>query len=789
MLKQLKIFIAILFLQPILNYAVLADGIIIPPPGVNIAVKYHRVTVNILDQVATTEVDQVFINDSDIGNVEGIYIFPIPEGATFTDFSMYVNGEEIHAEVMDAEQARSIYESIVRRNRDPGLLEYLGQGMFRARIFPIGAGEEKRVKLSYIEILPYDGGITRYNYPLSTEKFSSKPLEDVSITVNISSRNPIKGVFSPSHNVVVQKSDDYNLTAVYSDEQVKPETDFSLYYTVSPDEIGIHTFPYRDEGEPGFYLLLAAPKYEIDTEGYVKKRIIFTIDRSGSMSGEKIRQAKDALKFCVNSLNQGDRFNIVDFSSGVMKFRDEAVPASQENILSAISYISNIQAGGGTNINEALITSLDYMADDSLINMIIFLTDGVPTVGVINNEEIRNTITGRNTHSTRIFIFGVGYDVNTYLLDNISGDNHGTTVYVKPGDDIETAVSSFFEKVNKPALSDVEIDFGSIKVSDYHPKELTDIFYGSQLTQLGRYTGQGNTIISLKGRINEKVQEYRSQEFFPQKSTEYEFVPRLWAVRKIAYLLNQIRANGEDPEIVEEIVNLAKKYGIVTPYTSSIIIEGSAQPGYFSNFTQPQRGIEAVSFASNLKDYSMAMNTSFMQSYAIKYVGNKAFFFKDPFWIDVDYKAAGKIEEYIFASDEYFKLLRKKPELGKYFALGKNVIVKDGSVKYYVHEENTKIDISLTPFNFSLFQNYPNPFNVKTSIPFFLQDDAKIEIAIYNILGQPVKRLYKGLKSSGIHKVTWNGINYRGEKVSSGVYIYSLNVGKMKVSKKLILLR
>jgi Ca-activated chloride channel family protein len=240
---------------------VLADGIIVPPPGVNLSVKYHRVTVSIEDQVVHTEIDQVFVNDTEIDSVEGMYIFPLPKGAAFSDFSMFVDEEELHAEILEADEARTIYESIVRRNDDPALLEYLDRDLFRARVYPILAQGEKRIKISYSELLQYDSGIYRYLYPLSTEKFSSRPLEDVSVQVTLSSTSPIKTVYSPSHPIGVQKIDDFHAVLTYADENVKPDRDFLLFYTVSSGGIGMNVLTHHPFNEDGFYVFFAAPKF------------------------------------------------------------------------------------------------------------------------------------------------------------------------------------------------------------------------------------------------------------------------------------------------------------------------------------------------------------------------------------------------------------------------------------------------------------------------------------------------------------------------------------------------
>lgn len=764
----------------------LADGIIIPPPGVNLSVKYHRVTVNINDQIVQTEVDQVFLNDTEIDSVEGIYIFPLPKDASFSDFSMFVDGEELHAEIFDADSARAIYENIVRRNRDPALLEYLDRDLFRARVYPIRANGEKRIKISYSELLSYDSDIYRYLYPLSTEKFSSKPLEDVSITVTLTSANPIKTIYSPSHPIVVQKIDDYNVTITYADENVKPDRDFILYYTVSSDDIGMNIMTHNPPAEDGFYLFMAAPKLEIDESEVVTKSMLFVLDRSGSMSGEKIVQAKEALRFSVNNLNGDDFFNIIDFSSDVRQFKSSPIIANSANIQEALRYIDGFSANGGTNINDALLTALGQMVEDNRSNMVIFLTDGQPTVGVTDNEAIRQNVKNANTHNARLFVFGVGFNVNTHLLDNLSEDNHGVSTYVRPDENIEVAVSSFVSKINNPVLSNLSLDYGSISVYDFLPKELPDLFKGSQIIKFGRYSNSGNTTITLSGDVNSQKQTFQYSTEFPAENLDNNFIPRLWATRKVGYLLNEIRLNGETQELIDEIIALGKRYGIITPYTSFLILEDTPSGDNFSGLRN-QTGENAVSDASNIGNYRGANNPAAVMSELVRYVGNKTFFMRDSFWVDVEYVGDETMLDVEFVSNDYFDLLKNNPDLGQYFAIGKNLVVSFGNVAYKVHEPG--LDFIPIPEEIILFPNYPNPFNPGTKIEYFLSKDTRIKIAIYDILGREVKVLVDGFKPAGSHVSVWNGKNSSGVEAASGIYFYKLSTGRSVQVKKMAKLR
>ena len=370
-----------------------ADGVIIPvpPPDVPIVdvpyltVKYHRVTVTIEDQVATTHVDQVFVNESRF-EVEGTYVFPLPETSTISEFAMWVDGEKLEGKVLERDEARRIYEDIVRRRKDPALLEYIGRNAFQASIYPVPAGGERRVELEYSEVLPVDNGLGEYVYPRSTEKFSPRPLEEVAVNVTIRSREPIKAIYSPSHQVDVVRQGDHEALVGYEETGVTPDRDLVLYYTVSQQDVGVNLLSYRPPaGGDGFFLLLAAPQVEVEEREVVARDVILVLDVSGSMRGAKIEQARDALQFVLENLNDEDRFNVITFSTSTQHFARDLVPASQRG--EAQDFVARLEATGSTDINRALLEALDLAGDDRPA-VIIFLTDGLPTVGEVNVDRI-----------------------------------------------------------------------------------------------------------------------------------------------------------------------------------------------------------------------------------------------------------------------------------------------------------------------------------------------------------------------------------------------------------------
>jgi len=694
-MKRLSLILGLLLV--ILSAQAQGDGFIIPwplppdrpiPPALSI--KYHHVEIKINNQYAQTSVDQVFKNNFH-HDLEGTYIFPIPEDASITKFSMYIGGEEIKGEVLDKNEAKRIYEEIVRRKKDPALLEYFGDGMFRARVYPILANGETRIKLNYSQVLKSYSGLCQYRYTLATEKFSKDPLETVKLTVDLTSDQPIKNIYSPTHDIKVEKLSDHKAKVSYVEENTRPNKDFILYYTVSNEDIGFSLLTFKDEKEGKFFLGMVSPKVQLPQGTKIKKKVLFILDTSGSMSGKKIEQAQRALAFCLNNLNKNDSFNIIDFDDQVKSFKNGLTLATSQNVEDAIKFLNNCTADGGTNINEALQTGLDQIKGEGGLNLVIFLTDGLPTVGNTNIKDILKNVKEKNNNA-KIFVFGVGYDVNTHFLDRLSQENKGTSDYVSPDEDIEVKVSNFYKKISSPVLANINLRFDGVKTSLIYPQQFPDIFEGSQLVILGRFEGEGKASVSLSGTAGDLRKDYSYSVNFTQEKEKNNFIPKLWASRRVAYLIDQIRLYGENNELVDEIVKLSKKYGIINEYTSFLIkadyrladrelmeqgvrvVEEKAKMDVGSGAVYQSKNLLAMQ-APLSKDVYYDASGKVQKVNEVMNVENKTFFNKNGLWVDSEYEGKMetiKIEKF---SSAYFKILAKNPKIAKYLSLGDNVIV------------------------------------------------------------------------------------------------------------------
>lgn len=676
--------------------ALRADGFIIPSPrpGQDIpplSVKYHHVKVEIVNQVARTSVDQVFVNHFG-RDIEGTYIFPIPEGASVSEFAMYIGNERVQGEILDSREARRVYEDIVRRMRDPGLLEYMGRNLFRARVFPIPANGEKRVQISYTEVLKSENGLVKYLYPLNTERFSRDPLEDVSISVRIESQVPIVNVYSPSHKVSARKDGPGRALVGYEDKRVRPDKDFLVYYSLSKDDVGL-SFLNWEGPEGGYFMLLASPRFAAAGERVVNKTIVLVLDSSGSMSGTKMRQAKEAARFILNHLDRRDEFMVVDFDDGVTAFSETLVPATDENIGRALKFVEAIEDSGGTNINDALLKALSQLRGGERPSYVLFLTDGLPTVGTTETADILRNIQKANAARARVFVFGVGDDVNTELLDRISSDHRGTSVYIGETEDLEVALSNYYEKIASPLLADLAITFKGVETSQVYPRALPDLFKGSQLVLVGKYRGRGPVSVVLTGKSGREEKRFVLEGCELAGGESFNFLPRLWATRRIGYLLEEIRLQGSNQELVDEIRRLGLKYGIVTPFTSFLVTEkeqltldAAAPAAREAIVGGVVGGVGAVRAAKATQAFKLEDRAAQVASERILYKDDKTFYLKDGVWTDSEYKDGAPVTEVKFNSDAYYKLIVEKPGLAKYLSVGNKLIVVFKGVNYRIIE-------------------------------------------------------------------------------------------------------
>ncbi len=715
-----------------------ADGmIIIEPieiPGMIIffpEIEFHNVEVEIENQYAKTTIDQSFHNPTNKTMI-GTYLFPVPEGAVFSNFTIIFDGKKTAAKVLNTTEAKELFQQAVLESKDASMLQYVDNNIFSCEV-TIPPQSSKRMELEYEELLRMTGGMYKYVYTLSTEQFSSVNIESVSISVHIKSDVNIETTYSPSHSISTNRISANEVYVNYSVENARPDKDFELYFSITEKDYSASMLTYND-GEERFFLLFFNSFAE-ETGEYIAKDIIFVIDKSGSMSGEKIVQAKDALKYIIQELGNDDRFNIIVFDSAINEYSEGMKSASSGSVEDALSYINEIGAGGSTNINDALLDAVDMLKNTNNYDsprIIFFLTDGLPTAGVTNEESIVQNVYDSNIVGevdASIFVFGVGYDVNTHLLDKISNQNHGGRVYVNPGDSIEDALKELYGKIQNPLLTDITIEFGGISVYDSLPSEIPNLYSGSEIVLAGKYKtpqnieGYNNVMVNINGSKGEDNKEL-TFNFQINGGEKNNFIPRIWASRKIGELMDKIKLEGENETLIKEIKALGLKYGIVTPYTSLLVNEQNS--GITSNMSANQQDTDGDGIADAWEksgEYSNSQST-INAYYRLSYdyqttsganiyaYGNKLFAKIEGVFIDLELLAGidtlnlgnGTIQDWIlenlavtrfitFGSSDYFSLLDDS-ELIDILAAGDEIVFKYGDDIFYITSGELELAIS-----------------------------------------------------------------------------------------------
>jgi Ca-activated chloride channel family protein len=809
--------------------AVNAQGVIIPepcrrcprpvppPPDFRLPralkIKSIHLTTRVTDQVATTKVEQVFENNTPY-TLEGTYFFPLPDGVSISEFAMWDGNKRLVGEVRAKTEARRIYDDIVRSRRDPALLEYAGKNLFQASVFPINPHSDKKIELIYTQVLSNDNGTVAYRYPLGTgwraNSFDDnppvvrpaprdrRPVNEapgrISAEIEIDSKTAIRDIYSPSHNLEIRRDGERRARASFEAHGAQP--DFQLFYTVSDKDFGLSLLTYREPAKDGYFMLRIAPQTELDERDAQAKDIIFVIDTSGSMADDgKMEKARAALRQGVGALAARDRFNIISFAGEEHLMSARMIEADDAGKRQARDFIERMRPTGGTNINDAMVAALGQLSSGERPRMIVLITDGQPTVGTTNANQIQKNVRQANKAQARLFTFGVGYDVNTVLLDGIAAENSGAADYIEPNEDIEVRVSNFFAKVNYPVLSDVKIDWGGVEVENVYPRNIPDIFHGSQLVLIGRYrphtsraanaslpvTGLAQLkaaslmfaaslfthnfsllrFASLKseppldiparssarkqrltliGKVNGAERRFVYDDVrFPEHESANEFLPQLWAMRRVGHLMEQIRLNGESRELREEIIELGTRYNIVTPYTSYLVLEQGMQAQQFRAETEERRnrqqsgqaipprpvggggaspkgvpppmsqprdertarsssgvgdgggrgsaqmnapvaGREAVELSKRKESLNKADKLSAADSQSStqsRTVAGRTFYLLSGVWTDSEFRADAKLPEVKvkFGSDAYFNLLSQEAKLADFFALGERVVV------------------------------------------------------------------------------------------------------------------
>ena len=697
------------------------------PPAAAVQITEVNVGVDILEQVATTTMDISLLNPSN-SRIEAEMVVPVPDKAVLRGFTFQGAADEPKAELLSKDDARAVYDSIVARTRDPALLEFVGFNLIRSSVFPVDARGTQKVRLIYEHLLTADGDRLDYLLPRTESIDYHVPWN---ISVKIKSKTPVGTVYSPSHRLDVQRSGEGIVTARIAPGATTDPGPFRLSYLLERDGITASLLAYPDPKiGGGYFLLLAGTPAKAPQADSMKRELLLVLDRSGSMAGEKLEQVRTAALQVLEGLAEGEAFNIILYNDSVESFAPNPVIKSPETMRAARAYLRGVTVRGGTNIHDALLEALRMKPSSGFLPLVLFLTDGLPTVGQTSEKAIRDVVNQSNPYERRIFTFGVGLDVNTPLLDRLAVDTRATAEFVLPKEDVEVKVGQVFKRLAGPVLASPKLtvrdgngDVAPGRVRDLTPSKMPDLFEGDQLVVLGQYVGDDPLNFSLAGNYFGKQRTFKFRFALDKSTARNSFVPRLWASRKIAALTDAIRDLGADTspshsattandprarELVEDIIRLSKEFGILTEYTAFLAREGTdlsrpatllteAERNFNMRAIQTRVGYAAVNqefnnaaqrsqVQMNVRNGYFDSNMNRVEINTVQQVSDRAFYRRNNQWVDsalVDQPASTPHKVIEIGSEEFRLLAHRLADEGR-----AGTIALDGEILLRVDGEN-----------------------------------------------------------------------------------------------------
>lgn len=707
---------------PIFVAGQLDDGKFVPAPVTSAwyGVRYSTAGVTVEDDKARVQVEESI--EGPEKEVRAVGIIPLPEGSDGSDVQVTLGAAGARATVLadakflDARKAQATYETIAKGSGAAKLLALSGRP---AILVPEVRLEGKmQMTVSFTTPVRQAQGTHWLTCPMPAPSWGKGPVERMALTVTLKCKEPLRTIFSPTHNATIVRKGLTEATATVRADRWSGIDDFRLFWVADKDDLGLRVLAYRGPGkEDGFFMLLGNPTGAA-VEKVVEKDVLFVLDTSGSMRGEKIEQARSALEYCLDHLNRGDHFNIITFGTAVQSFRDDLAAVAPATLSAAREFVENVVANGRTNIAGALEKALAGKPAAGRPRIMIFLTDGAPTAGELSPERIIEQVKKANAGGTKVFVMGVGHDVNAHLLDRLAEITDGSSEYVAPREELDAKIAALYDRLSHPVLSNVKVSFGGLNTQAVLPSKLPVLFKGSEIMMVGRYKDGGKHTFTISGDLSGKPARYTCEVDLPKAAGEAsnEFLAPLWAARHIGYLLQEIRLHGENKELISEVVRLSRQYGIVTEYTAFLAMGDAgkshdaqlmAAGGAISRARSEKAGQWAVNQAANDKDLQKRCVATGEANYyrdrrgnltavqTVSQIGSRAFYVQDGQWVDAEEAGKRTMRVVKLFSPEYFALLKSDPTFAKAQQLGWALAINVGDERIVIEKDGKQKDESL----------------------------------------------------------------------------------------------
>lgn len=689
--------------------------------------------VRIIEQVALTTCTLRVRNN--LGTASAVdLIMPVPTEATIRT-ARCSSGGVLKAVILKEKASRRAWLSASQWTASSAFVEFYGFHQIFIPKLTLPPKSTILVTIQYEQILRrVDSHRLDYVLPRSESSDQIPWTLDFKVTSN----REIAALYSPSHRLkIVRRGAGAFEARMKKQSRLEPGPIRLSVLLAKKESVSATLFTHPNEGDGGTFLLLAGvpKKTKAMRANSQRREITFVLDRSGSMRGSKLLQAKEAALQIIAGLDNGERFNVIDYSHTIDSFRGAPVQKDDQSLQAVEHYLMGLKARGGTNMSDALNVALAAKPAKGYLPIVLFLTDGVPTLGVSEEEELLALSKESNQFGHRIFTVGIGLDVNTPLLNNLASQSRAQSKFVTPGKSIELTVSSLFRQLEGPVLSSPKIEFfeedgqKSHRCTALRPSELPDLFEGDQLIVLGRFRGTKPVIVRVSGNFCGEMKEFRFRFRLDSKDKRFHFVPRLWASRQIGFLTECIRRLGATSnvetasqahlkELVDEILFLSTKYGILTEYTAFLASESTdfsknehlnavARKNFIDRAIKTRSGKGALNQELNVnkqkkqsclnyKNWHCDKSLNRVALGGVKKFSDRAFYRRKGCWIDsrlIDSpKALNKSRVIVFGTDDYKALIKKMSMAQQQgcLSLSGDIYIKLGSEVYKVKSLTTQ---------------------------------------------------------------------------------------------------
>ncbi len=560
------------------------------PDGRNepLSVGYHKVSVEIRDQIARTTIEESFVNSTN-GRLEGIFYFPLPEDASISGFGMWIGDNLVEADVVEKQRAREIYETILREKRDPGLLEWTSGNLFKARVFPIEAHSEKRVKIVYTQVLPLRANRYRYTYGLRSDLLRMKPVRELSLKVTVNSAIPLKAVTCPTHATRIEHTE-HSAQVEFAAQEYSPDRDFEVVCEVDSAQSDVVVVPHR-RGSDGYLLVQLTPpgpagnwQRELLPEGQPLD-IVLLCDTSGSMDSEKRKQQAEFVATVLSSLGERDRFMLAATDVATAWVGKEPLPATAENVAKARDFLEHRVSLGWTNLDQAFDSALRTAPPHA---QIVYIGDGIVTAGdrdaaafvrrldkMLAERKAAQINDQMRPPEWTLHGVTVGNVNEATVMKGIAAVGHGSVRAISGDQTPQIVAREWLNEIAQPGLTDLKVEFRGVNVAAMYPERLPNLAAGMQQILVGRYLPQeqdqqGEVVVT--GKRGAESVRYAAKINFKDAEGGNSFIPRLWARSHLDFLLEQ----GGSPTVRDDIIALSEEFHIITPYTSLLVLETDA---------------------------------------------------------------------------------------------------------------------------------------------------------------------------------------------------------------------